>query len=60
MYCVEIISIKEIMAFLLYTCKSSYLGSRGHSRSLKLVPFESFGAVLLFTFYSNCGTILRE
>jgi len=30
---------------------------RDHSRSLKLVSFESLGARLLFAFYSNCGRI---
>jgi len=30
---------------------------RGHSRSLKLVPFESFGGVFLFAFYNNYGRI---
>jgi len=33
------------------------IGVRGHSMSLKLVPFESLGARFLFAFYSNCGRI---
>jgi len=30
---------------------------RGHSRSLKLVSFESLGRGFLFAFYSNYGCI---
>ena len=31
--------------------------ARGHSMSLKLVPFESLGVVSIFAFYSNYGRI---
>jgi len=31
---------------------------RSHSRSLKMVPFESVGTGFLFIFYSNYGAML--